>query len=106
MLHRALARLRGSPLNLTRVTARTWRAPSSQQMVLNPSKASKALIEVASRPTMPLRLPLTTEAYCLIKMKATMTLAQLEEWAPLSHSTNKDGVDQNTVMQTFGAVNR
>jgi len=69
------------------------------------SKASKTLMEVASRPKMPLRLPLNTEAYCLVKMKATLTLTQLEEWAPLSHSTNKDGVDPDTVMKILGVVN-
>ncbi|KAJ6525425.1 hypothetical protein DFH09DRAFT_1188381 [Mycena vulgaris] len=69
------------------------------------AKASKTIMEVASRPKMPLRLPLNTEALCLVKMKATFTLKQLEEWAPLSHSTNKDGVDRETVMEHIPMVN-
>ncbi|KAF8164345.1 hypothetical protein K438DRAFT_1941894 [Mycena galopus ATCC 62051] len=69
------------------------------------NKASKTLMEVASLPKMPLRLPLNTEAYCLVKMKAERTLAQLEEFAPLSHGTNKDGVDRAKVMESLGVVN-
>ncbi|KAJ7621212.1 hypothetical protein FB45DRAFT_928659 [Roridomyces roridus] len=69
------------------------------------SKASKTIMQVASLPKMPLRLPLNTEAYCLVKMKANMTLAQLEEFAELSHSTNKDGIEREKVMEILGMVN-
>ncbi|KAF8146532.1 hypothetical protein K438DRAFT_1910672 [Mycena galopus ATCC 62051] len=88
-------------------------APSAQLRALlatlqnngDTSKASKVLMELVSKPKMPLRLPLNTEAYCMIKMKAQATVTQVEEYAEMSHSTNKDGVDRETVMQYLGVVN-
>ncbi|KAJ7791927.1 NAD(P)-binding protein [Mycena leptocephala] len=109
--HRMARRLDDDPPPAPRIPQR--RRPSArmrahlaaQKFNGDISKASKTLMEVASLPKMPLRLPLNTEAYCLVKMKAERTLAQLEEFAPLSHGTNKDGVDRAKVMDSLGVVN-
>ena len=67
----------------------------------DPAKAAKALITVADLPNPPLRVQFGTDSWAIVSAKARETLRNAEKHADLSHSTNVDGVDKDTVLEKF-----
>lgn len=65
-------------------------------------KVAAAIIRIVGERDPPFRLPLGTDAYCLVKNTAGETLSETEGWADLIHSTLADDVDKETILQLSG----
>ncbi|KAJ6622705.1 hypothetical protein B0H10DRAFT_2162707 [Mycena sp. CBHHK59/15] len=57
------------------------------------ARMARAIIRMAGEKTLPLRLPLGSESWAIVRAQAQRTLRETEEWEAVSHSTNRDGVD-------------
>ncbi|KAJ7356860.1 hypothetical protein DFH08DRAFT_850352 [Mycena albidolilacea] len=58
-----------------------------------PEKMAAAIIRAAGEKKLPLRLPLGSESWAIVRGQAQRTLREANEWEEVSHSTNRDGVD-------------
>ncbi|KAJ7862637.1 hypothetical protein B0H14DRAFT_3611633, partial [Mycena olivaceomarginata] len=58
-----------------------------------PEKMAAAIFRVAGEKNLPLRLPLGSESWAIVRGQAQRTLREANEWEEVSHSTNRDGVD-------------
>lgn len=75
-------------------------------MIGSAEKMGKAIIRLADEPKLPLRVQFGSDSLALIKMKASSTIRDADQWAELSHSTNLDGVDGIKYMEMITAVNQ
>lgn len=71
----------------------------------NPDRLSEAILKLAdlNRKELPLRLQFGTDSLTLVVAKAEETVRDSKKWADLSHSTNHDWVDKETVMSQLSA---
>lgn len=58
-----------------------------------PEKMAAAIFRAAGEKNLPLRLPLGSESWAIVRGQAQRTLREANEWEEVSHSTNRDGVD-------------
>ncbi|PCH38204.1 NAD(P)-binding protein [Wolfiporia cocos MD-104 SS10] len=75
-----------------------------QPFIGDAAKAAKALMQVASMPEPPLRVQLGTESLLIVRAKARQTIRDGEKYEALSHSTNCDEVDRNSIIESFGRL--
>ncbi|KAJ7112917.1 hypothetical protein C8R44DRAFT_930412 [Mycena epipterygia] len=72
---------------------RTVLDPANADPLGVPERMAVAIMRMAGEKKLPLRLPLGSEAWAIVRGQAEKTLRELDEWEEVSHSTNKDGVD-------------
>ncbi|KAJ7131767.1 hypothetical protein C8R43DRAFT_1133702 [Mycena crocata] len=72
---------------------RTVLDPGSTDPLGLPERMAAAVIHMAGEEKLPLRLPLGSESWAIVRGQAQRTLREADEWEEVSHSTNKDGVD-------------
>ncbi|KAJ7618240.1 hypothetical protein B0H17DRAFT_1219973 [Mycena rosella] len=58
-----------------------------------PDRMAAAIMRMAGEEKLPLRLPLGSESWAIVRGQAQKTVREADEWEALSHSTNRDGVD-------------
>ncbi|EKM52014.1 uncharacterized protein PHACADRAFT_262462 [Phanerochaete carnosa HHB-10118-sp] len=73
----------------------------SMKPIGDPQKAARTLVKIAGLADVPLRLQLGTECMVIVAGKAKETLANVEKYADIAHSTNSDGVDKDAVLSMF-----
>ena len=78
----------------------------NHQSIGSPERAAAALIKLASvnGAELPLRIQLGSDALGLARNKAKKTISDGEKWSDLSHSTNHDGVDKNSILDALAAA--
>jgi hypothetical protein len=66
----------------------------------DPEKAAAALIKLSNVPVseLPTRVQFGSDCWAIVKAKAEATARDAVKWSEISHSTNKDGVDKETVI--------
>ncbi|KAJ6544207.1 hypothetical protein B0H19DRAFT_1221889 [Mycena capillaripes] len=72
---------------------RTVLDPANSNSLGVPEKMAAAIIRAAGEEKLPLRLPLGSESWAIVRGQAQKTVREADEWEELSHSTNRDGVD-------------
>ncbi|KAJ7499724.1 hypothetical protein FB451DRAFT_1074003 [Mycena latifolia] len=72
---------------------RTVLDPANANDLGVPEKMAAAIMRVAGEEKLPLRLPLGSESWAIVRGQAQKTVREADEWESLSHSTNRDGVD-------------
>ncbi|KAJ7174416.1 hypothetical protein C8R46DRAFT_1251904 [Mycena filopes] len=74
---------------------RTLLDPANMDPLGTPERMAAAIIRAADgdRQKLPLRLPLGSDSWAIVRGQAQRTLREADEWEEVSHSTNKDGVD-------------
>lgn len=74
----------------------------------NPERAATAMIKLANTAgaELPLRIQLGSDSLGLVRNKALKTISDGEKWAELSHSTNHDGVNKDTILEKLAQANR
>ncbi|KAJ7197030.1 NAD(P)-binding protein [Mycena pura] len=76
------------------VVMRATLDPSKNDPLGLPERMAAAIMRVADvKGPLPLRLPLGSEAWAIVRGQAQRTLHETDEWAEVSHSTNRDGID-------------
>ena len=66
----------------------------------DPEKAAAALIKLSYIPAkeLPTRIQFGSDCWAIVKARAEATVRDALKWSQISHSTNKDGVDQEAVV--------
>jgi len=69
----------------------------------DPGKAAKVMVQLADEPIPPVHLVLGSEAIAILEAANTSRDAELQKWKPVSLSTDADGANAKTFLQTtFG----
>jgi len=73
----------------------------------NPERFATAVIKLADTngADLPMRIQFGSESLGLVRNKAQKTIDDGKKWAKLSHSTNHDGVDEESVLARLAAAN-
>jgi hypothetical protein len=76
------------------------RANSDALSIGDPEKAAAALIKLSHIPVneLPTRVQFGTDCWAMVKAKAEATARDAEKWSEISNSTNKDGVDKESMI--------
>ncbi|KAJ7031192.1 hypothetical protein C8F04DRAFT_1111878, partial [Mycena alexandri] len=72
---------------------RTVLDPANMDSLGVPERMAAAIIHTAGKEKLPLRLPLGSDSWAIVRGQAQKTLREADEWQEVSHSTNRDGVD-------------
>ncbi|KAI0072706.1 NAD(P)-binding protein [Panus rudis PR-1116 ss-1] len=82
------------------------RVRNPDMFIGDPAKAAQALLKIAGRKDLPIRIQLGTDSVFMVRSKAQRTLNDTlnPEWEALAHSTNRDGVDKDKVLEMFKAA--
>ncbi|KAJ6579589.1 hypothetical protein DFH09DRAFT_1360814 [Mycena vulgaris] len=72
---------------------RTMLTPGNSDPLGLPDRMAAAIMRMAGEKKLPLRLPLGSESWAIVRGQAQKTIREADEWEALSHSTNRDGVD-------------
>ncbi|KAF7331022.1 hypothetical protein MVEN_02442500 [Mycena venus] len=72
---------------------RTHLEPTNSNFLGVPEKMAAAIMRAADEKNLPLRLPLGSESWAIVRGQAQKTLREADEWEEVSHSTNRDGID-------------
>ncbi|CCM04858.1 uncharacterized protein FIBRA_07051 [Fibroporia radiculosa] len=79
------------------------RQVASQPYIGDPTKAAKAMVQIADMPNPPLRVQLGTESLMIVRYQAQRTLRDSEQHEDLAHSTNCDEINKDAVVEMFGS---
>ncbi|THG99449.1 hypothetical protein EW026_g2903 [Hermanssonia centrifuga] len=82
------------------------RAREAHKFIGDPSRAAKAMMQVASMEDPPLRIQFGTDSVLLVRNKALKTIKDGERFEELSVSTDADDVDQSKVLEMFAFANK
>lgn len=77
---------------------------TSQTFIGDPARAAKALVQIADMEEPPLRIQLGSESLLIVRHKSMKTISDGRKFEELTHSTNVDGIDKNTVLDMFPGV--
>ena len=72
----------------------------------DPEKAAAALIKLSHVPAreLPTRVQFGTDSWAIVKAKAEATARDSLKWSEVSHSTNKDGVDKEAIVNSMSTL--
>src|SRR5579872_5028435 len=91
-----------SPYAVPDAPTTRWRAilPKSEATGGDPERAAAALIKLSHVPVreLPPRIQFGTDSWAIVKAKTEATARDVAKWSEVSHSTNKDRVDKETVI--------
>ena len=73
---------------------------NSRNIVGDSEKAAAALIKLSHVPVneLPTRIQFGSDCWAIVKARAEATVRDAVKWSEISHSTNKDGVDKETII--------
>ncbi|KAF9653841.1 NAD(P)-binding protein [Thelephora ganbajun] len=72
----------------------------------SPEKAAAALIKLSHVPVkeLPTRIQFGSDAWAIVKGRAEATVRDAVKWGEISHSTNNDGADKETIIQSMASL--
>lgn len=81
-----------------------WRTSfvyDGEKITGDPDKAAAALIKLSHVPAneLPTRIQFGSDCWAMVKGRAEVTIRDAVKWNEISHSTNKDGVNKEAVVE-------